>query len=87
MSGRNWAAVLCCSRNLAQSLNCAGVNGGAGISLSGSPVSASLPQQQGVTIGGLNIPAPPTDAQISGGGKVDAAYIVATRKRSPSSNR
>jgi outer membrane PBP1 activator LpoA protein len=55
-----------------------GVNGGAGISLSGSPVSASLPQQQGVTIGGLNIPAPPTDAQISGGGKVDAAYIVAT---------
>ncbi|HDR2472784.1 TPA: penicillin-binding protein activator [Enterobacter soli] len=55
-----------------------GVNGGAGISLSGSPVSASLPQQQGVTIGGLNIPAPPTDAQIRGGGKVDAAYIVAT---------
>ena len=34
--------------------------------------------QQGVTIGGLTIPAPPTDAQISGGGKVDAAYIVAT---------
>jgi outer membrane PBP1 activator LpoA protein len=31
-----------------------------------------------VTIGGLTIPAPPTDAQISGGGKVDAAYIVAT---------
>lgn len=56
----------------------AGVNGGAGIALNGSPVSASLPQQQGVTIGGLTIPAPPTDAQISGGGKVDAAYIVAT---------
>ncbi len=56
----------------------AGVNGGAGIALNGSPVSASLPQQQGVTIGGLNIPAPPTDAQISGGGNVDAAYIVAT---------
>lgn len=56
----------------------AGINGGAGIALSGSPVTASLPQQQGVTIGGLNIPAPPTDAQISGGGKVDAAYIVAT---------
>jgi outer membrane PBP1 activator LpoA protein len=56
----------------------AGINGGAGIALSGSPITASLPQQQGVTIGGLNIPAPPTDAQISGGGKVDAAYIVAT---------
>ncbi|WP_041689536.1 penicillin-binding protein activator [Enterobacter sp. 638] len=56
----------------------AGVNGGSGIALTGSPVSASLPQQQGVTIGGLTIPAPPTDAQISGGGKVDAAYIVAT---------
>jgi outer membrane PBP1 activator LpoA protein len=54
----------------------AGVNGGAGIALNGSPVTASLPQ--GVTIGGLTIPAPPTDAQISGGGKVDAAYIVAT---------
>lgn len=56
----------------------AGVNGGAGIALNGSPVSASLPQQQSVTIGGLKIPAPPTDAQISGGGKVDSAYIVAT---------
>lgn len=56
----------------------AGVNGGAGIALNGSPVSASLPQQQSVTIGGLTIPAPPTDAQIIGGGKVDSAYIVAT---------
>jgi outer membrane PBP1 activator LpoA protein len=56
----------------------AGVNGGSGIALTGSPISASLPQQQSVTIGGLTIPAPPTDAQISGGGKVDAAYIVAT---------
>ena len=54
------------------------MNGGAGIALSGSPVTASLPQQQSVTIGGLTIPAPPTDAQISGGGNVDAAYIVAT---------
>lgn len=56
----------------------AGVNGGAGIALNGSPVSASLPPQQSVTIGDLTIPAPPTDAQISGGGKVDSAYIVAT---------
>ena len=57
------------------------MNGGAGIALNGSPVSASLPQQQSVTIGGLTIPAPPTDAQISGGGKVDSAYIVATPER------
>jgi len=54
------------------------VNGGGGIALTGSPVSASLPQQQSVTIGGLTIPAPPSDAQITGGGKVDAVYIVAT---------
>lgn len=55
-----------------------GLNSGSGIAMNGSPVTASLPQQQGVTIGGLNIPAPPTEAQISGGGKVDAVYIVAT---------
>ncbi|XTZ38933.1 penicillin-binding protein activator [Salmonella enterica] len=56
-----------------------GINSGSGIAMTGSPVTASLPQQQGVTIGGLNIPAPPTEAQISGGGSVDAAYIVATQ--------
>ena len=55
-----------------------GVNGGSGIALSGSPIASSLPQQQSVTVGGLTIPAPPTDAQISGGNNVDAAYIVAT---------
>nr|WP_318384561.1 penicillin-binding protein activator [uncultured Enterobacter sp.] len=55
-----------------------GINGGAGIAMSGSPVTASLPQQQGVTIGGLTIPAAPTDAQITGSGNVDAAYILAT---------
>ncbi|MCS2156263.1 penicillin-binding protein activator [Scandinavium sp. H11S7] len=54
------------------------VNGGGGIALTGSPISASLPPQQAVTIGGLTIPAPPSDAQISSGGKVDAAYIIAT---------
>lgn len=56
-----------------------GLNGGSGIAMTGSPVVASLPQQQGVTIGGLNIPAPPTDAQISGSGNVDSVYIVATQ--------
>ncbi|SCC17715.1 penicillin-binding protein activator [Kosakonia oryziphila] len=56
-----------------------GLNGGSGIAMTGSPVVASLPQQQGVTIGGLHIPAPPTDAQISGSGSVDSVYIVATQ--------
>lgn len=37
----------------------AGVNGGAGIALNGSPVSASLPQQQSVTIGGSDDPSAP----------------------------
>ena len=55
-----------------------GINGGTGIAMTGSPVSASLPQQQGVTIGGLTIPAAPSEAQITGNGKVDAAYILAT---------
>lgn len=56
-----------------------GVNGGSGISLTGSPVVSSTPAQPGVTIGGLTIPAPPTDAQITGGsGRVDAVYILAT---------
>ncbi len=55
-----------------------GVNGGSGIALSGTPVISAQSQPQGVTIGGLTIPPAPTDAQISGSGKVDAAYIVAT---------
>lgn len=56
-----------------------GVNGGSGIALTGSPIAASVPSQPGVTIGNLTIPAPPTDAQISGnGGRVDAVYILAT---------
>lgn len=55
-----------------------GINGGSGIALTGTPVSASQPAQAGVTIGGLTIPAPPTDAQITGSGKVDASYILAT---------
>ncbi|WP_039056835.1 penicillin-binding protein activator [Enterobacter sp. Bisph1] len=55
-----------------------GLNGRSGIALTGSPVTSSLPQQQGVTVGGLTIPAPPTDEQITGSGSVDSVYIVAT---------
>ncbi|WP_208951014.1 penicillin-binding protein activator [Rahnella sp. ChDrAdgB13] len=59
---------------------------GSGIRLTGTPVTASdsaVPAQaQGVTIGGITIPAPPTDAQItqgSTGGAVDSVYVVATQ--------
>lgn len=57
-----------------------GINSGSGIALTGSPVASSLPSQQATTIGGLTIPAPPTDAQITAGssGNVDAVYIVAS---------
>ncbi|RPH28576.1 penicillin-binding protein activator [Buttiauxella warmboldiae] len=57
-----------------------GINSGSGIALSGTPVNAAPAQAESVTIGGLTIPAPPTDAQITGSvsGGVDAAYIVAT---------
>lgn len=57
-----------------------GINSGSGIALTGTPVASSAPQQEAVTIGGLTIPAPPTDAQITAGSNdgVDAAYIVAT---------
>jgi len=59
---------------------------GSGIRLTGTPVIASdaaaPAQAQGVTIGGITIPAPPTDAQItqgSTGGSVDSVYVVATQ--------
>lgn len=57
-----------------------GINSGSGIALSGTPVTPASAQPEGVTIGGLTIPPPPTDAQITAGtsGEVDAAYIVAT---------
>ncbi len=57
------------------------INSGAGIQLSGQPVSTAAPSQpQSVTIAGLTIPAPPSDAAISptAGGGVDAVYIIAT---------
>lgn len=57
------------------------INRNSGITLTGRPVQASLPQQKSVTIGGLTIPAAPSDADITAGtsGKVDAVYIVATQ--------
>lgn len=66
------------------------INSGAGIRLSGTPVVlttnvAAPAQAQGVTIGGITIPAPPSDEQITStsssvqSGKIDAVYIVATQ--------
>lgn len=57
-----------------------GINSGSGIALTGTPVSTPSNTPSGVTIGGLTIPAAPTDAQITAGssGNVDAVYIIAT---------
>ncbi|MEG3132972.1 penicillin-binding protein activator [Rouxiella sp. T17] len=61
------------------------VSRGGGLRLTGTPVNtAPAAQPAGVTIGGITIPSPPTDAQVTGasaesGGNVDAIYIVATQ--------
>ncbi|WP_279051378.1 penicillin-binding protein activator [Cedecea davisae] len=57
-----------------------GINSGSGIALTGTPVSTTSNTAPDVTIGGLTIPAAPTDAQITAGssGSVDSVYIVAT---------
>ncbi|WP_431224888.1 penicillin-binding protein activator [Serratia sp. L9] len=54
------------------------VNSG-GIRMSGTPVAATAPVQQSVTIAGLTIPAPPSDIPAASGGNIDAVYIVATQ--------
>lgn len=58
------------------------INSGAGIQLTGQPVSAAAPSQpQSVAIAGLNIPAPSGNGAVSPsatGGAVDAVYIIAT---------
>lgn len=58
-----------------------GINSGAGIRLSGTPINVQpAAASAGVTIGGLTIPAPVTDAQVSSStGSVDSVYIVATQ--------
>ncbi|MEH0832870.1 penicillin-binding protein activator [Pectobacterium cacticida] len=56
------------------------INSGAGLSLSGQPVSVSpQPSQPGITIGDLTIPSqvqPMVDTSVSG--NIDAVYIIAT---------
>ena len=60
-----------------------GINSGAGMRLTGTPITSQPEQPQGVTIAGLTIPAPvqdPAPAVASGdGGNVDSVYIVATQ--------
>lgn len=59
-----------------------GINSGAGIRLSGSPVTPAVSEPQGITIAGLTIPAPQSNtppAAEASGGAVDAVYILATQ--------
>ncbi|MGE9551183.1 penicillin-binding protein activator [Erwinia amylovora] len=59
-----------------------GINSGAGLRLTGTPVTSVQPESpQGVTIAGLNIPAPvsPQPAAAGSDGNVDSVYIVATQ--------
>ena len=59
-----------------------GINSGAGIRLSGTPVASAPSEPQGITIAGLTIPAPQSNTPAeaaSGGGDVDAVYILATQ--------
>ncbi|MBB3306282.1 MULTISPECIES: penicillin-binding protein activator [unclassified Enterobacter] len=60
-----------------------GINSGAGIALSGTPLNVEPAQSQGVAIAGLTIPAPQTSAPApaadASSGSVDAVYIVASQ--------
>lgn len=56
-----------------------GINSGAGLQLSGTPIATQTEQPQGVTIAGLTIPAPVTNPQPGSDGNVDSVYIVATQ--------
>lgn len=57
-----------------------GINSGAGIRLSGTPVNVQPEQPAGVTIGGLTIPTPVAEpTTTTSGSSVDSVYIVATQ--------
>ncbi|EIC86644.1 penicillin-binding protein activator [Serratia sp. M24T3] len=63
------------------------VSRGGGLRLSGTPITlanAAPAQPAGVTIGGITIPSPPSDDQVTAGstdgsGTIDAIYIVAAQ--------
>ncbi len=60
-----------------------GINSGAGIALSGTPLTVEQPQSAAVAVAGLTIPAPqttpPAPTADASGGSVDAVYIVASQ--------
>ena len=56
-----------------------GINSGAGLRLTGTPVVSQPQQPQGVTVAGLTIPAPQADTPAASGGNVDSLYVVATQ--------
>ncbi|MBD9660786.1 penicillin-binding protein activator [Pantoea sp. PNT03] len=60
-----------------------GINSGAGIALSGTPLNVEPAHSQSVAIAGLTIPAPQTSAPVptadASSGSVDAVYIVASQ--------
>lgn len=59
------------------------INSGAGITLSGIPVTVEQPQSSGFDIAGVTIPAPqtstPAPATDASSGNIDAVYIVASQ--------
>ena len=57
----------------------AGVNGGSGIALTGSPITLRATTDSGMTTNNPTLQTTPTDDQFTNnGGRVDAVYIVAT---------
>ncbi|WP_380184064.1 penicillin-binding protein activator [Kalamiella sp. sgz302252] len=56
-----------------------GINSGAGLRLTGTPVVSQPQQPQGITVAGLTIPAPQADTPAASDGSVDSLYIVATQ--------
>lgn len=57
----------------------AGVNGGSGIALTGSPITPRATTDSGMTTNNPTLQTTPTDDQFTNnGGRVDAVYIVAT---------
>lgn len=60
-----------------------GINSGAGLRLTGTPIVTQPQPPQGVTIAGLTIPAPAadtnTDTPAADNGSVDSLYVVATQ--------
>lgn len=57
----------------------AGVNGGSGIALTGTPITPRATTDSGMTTNNPTLQTTPTDDQFTNnGGRVDAVYIVAT---------